>query len=72
MQQTAKQITDIINKSLDDLGVPAGIKDRATILSKMLQIPKQQAWGLLEGQILPDDELLQIIAAEFEIDLDSL
>jgi len=35
----------------------------------MLDIPKQQAWSILEGHILPEHSLLQRIAVEFEVDL---
>lgn len=68
MQQNAKQLAIQINKSLNDLGVPINSRERALILSKMLDIPKQQAWGLLEGHALPDDILLKKIAVELEID----
>lgn len=68
MQQSAKHFSEQLNKCLDDLGVPAGSRDRAVILSKMLHIPKQQAWGLLEGQIYPDDALLHQIAVELEVE----
>jgi hypothetical protein len=65
--QHAKQLAIQINKSLNDLGVPINSRERALILSKMLDIPKQQAWGLLEGHSLPDDTLLKKIENELEI-----
>jgi len=68
VSQSAKGFADRLNKSLDDLDVPTTARERATILSKMLQIPKQQAWGLLEGHLLPDNNLLQQIANELEIE----
>lgn len=66
-QQSTKQFAEQLNKSLDELGVPIHIKERSAILSKMLHIPRQQAWSLLEGHIFPDENLLQKIAAELEI-----
>lgn len=68
MQQNAKQLADQVNKTLNDLGVPTNSRERASILSKMLDITKQQAWSLLEGTISPDDTLLIKIASELEID----
>ena len=68
MQQTTKQLANQINKSLDDLGVPANMRERSVIFSKMVHIPKQQGWGILEGQILPSDELLEKIAMELEVE----
>jgi len=34
----------------------------------MLDIPKHTAWGLVEGQQMPDIDLMQQIANEFEVD----
>lgn len=68
MQKTAKFFSERLNHCLDETGAPAQIRERANILSKMLDIPKQQAWSLLEGQLLPDTTLIQKIANEFEVD----
>jgi hypothetical protein len=68
VQQSAKHFSEQLNRCLDDMGVPTGARDRAVILGKMLHIPKQQAWGLLEGHFYPDSTLLQHIATEFEVD----
>lgn len=70
MQQTAKQFAEKLNQILDDLGLPNNTRERSVIFSKMVNIPKQQAWALLEGQIIPDKDLLQTIATELDIDLD--
>ncbi len=68
MQQNAKKFSEQLNIYLDDLGVPNNIRERAVIFSKMIHIPKQQAWGLLEGHLTPDEELIKKIATELEID----
>ena len=72
MQQNAKQLAVQVNKTLNDLGVPVNNRERASILSKMLDITKQQAWSLLEGSILLDNALLNKIASELEIDYSTL
>lgn len=72
MQQIAKHFANRLNKALDDLDVPTPIRERSIILAKMLHIPKQQAWSLLEGHLLPDDNLLQQIANELELDSNDL
>jgi len=69
MQQTAKHFADELNKSLDELGTPTQIRERALILSKMINIPKQQAWGFLEGLMVPDNETLKMMATELELDI---
>lgn len=72
MPQNAKLLAKKINKSLDDVGAPANMRERSVVFSKMLHIPKQQAWGLLEGQIFPQEDLLEKIATELEIDISQL
>lgn len=72
MKHNIKSFAQELNKSMDEMEAPANIRERAVILSKILQIPKQQAWGLLEGQIFPDEELLQRIANELEMNIKSL
>lgn len=72
MQLNAKRIAERLNQSLDDMGVPINTKERTSILSKMLDIPRQQAWNLLEGHMLPSELLLDKIASEFEMDLNLL
>lgn len=69
MSYNAKDFAEKINKCLDESDAPAPVRERASILSKMLDIPKQQAWSMLEGQVVPEHSLLQRIAVEFEVDL---
>lgn len=64
-----KKLAHKINKSLDEIGVPENNKQRIAIFSKMLDISKQQAWSLLEGQLNPDQKILEKIANELEITL---
>lgn len=72
MQQIAKTFAINLNKYLDDLEFPVNARERAAALSKMLDIPKQQAWNLLEGHLIPDDDLLQKIASELEVNVSDL
>jgi hypothetical protein len=63
-----KQFSEKLNRSLDELGVPINNKERTLILSKMLDIPRQHAWNLLEGHLLPDPAMWEKIQSEFEIE----
>jgi hypothetical protein len=63
-----KHFAERLNNCLDDNGAPAQVRERAVILNRMLDISKQQAWSLLEGHQLPNSDLLQRIANEFEVD----
>jgi hypothetical protein len=69
---SAKLFAERLNHCLDETDAPSQVRERAVILSKMIDIPKQQAWALLEGQQLPDQALLQQIANEFEVEPDWL
>ena len=64
----SKHFAERLNKCLDELEVPTEARARSAILSKMLQIPRQQAWMLLEGHQIPDEALLNQIAQEFEVE----
>lgn len=68
MSKSAKGFAEALHKSLDELNVPTPIKERSAILSKMLDIPKQQAWSMLEGHVFPDQALLDSLASELDID----
>lgn len=65
----AKEFAEKLNRCLDESEAPSLVRERAGILSKMLDIPKQQAWSILEGQLFPEHSLLQRIAVEFEVDM---
>jgi hypothetical protein len=68
MEFCTKKLAYQINKSLDEIGVPENNKERIAIFSKMLDISKQQAWSLLEGQLIPDQKILEKIVSELEFD----
>ena len=66
--QSAKIFAQRLNRCLDDMDAPTAVRERADILCKMLDIPRHQAWGLIEGHQFPDAALLNQIANEFEVD----
>lgn len=53
---------------LDDTGAPTSIRERAVILSRLIDIPKQSAWSMLNGHQVPDPDVLKKLAHEFEVD----
>jgi hypothetical protein len=68
VQQLGKQFSERLNKILDELDMPVPIRERAALLSKMLDIPRQQAFSILDGHLIPDAQLLERIAAELEVE----
>ncbi|HSW70590.1 MAG TPA: hypothetical protein VLH77_01260, partial [Gammaproteobacteria bacterium] len=63
-----KHFAQRLNKCLDELDQRADVRKRSAMLSKMLNIPRQLAWMLLEGHHIPDETLLNEIAREFEVE----
>lgn len=68
MAQGLKLFSERLNYCLDETGAPSSIRERAAILSKMIDIPKQTAFSLLEGQQTPAKDTVEKIATEFEVD----
>jgi hypothetical protein len=68
VQHLGKHFSERLNKILDELDMPTPVRERALLLSKMLDIPKQQAWSLLDGHMVPDADLLERIATELEVE----
>ena len=66
---SARAFANRLNECLDSADTPSQIRERAVILSKVLDLPRQQAWSLLEGHVIPDLDVLCRIAEEFEVDV---
>jgi len=69
LSHSSKHFAEKLNYCLDETGAPAKFRDRVAVFSKMLDLPKQQAWNLLDGQLIPDVDLLNRISQEFEVDV---
>ena len=57
-----------LNHCMNEFDAPESARERAVILSKMIDIPKQLAWSYIEGHQFPDEPNLKKIASEFEVD----
>jgi len=68
VQQNTKRFSERLHYCLDETGAPSSIRERAVILSKMTDIPKQLAFGLLDGHQMPAADMIEKIAVEFEVD----
>lgn len=68
MAFNAKHFAERLNRCLSDTDAPAQLRERAAILSKLLDIPRQDAWSFLEGHQVPHTDILERIADEFEVD----
>lgn len=68
---TNKTLAVQLNKQLDGLGITTMKRQRVAILSKILDIPRQDAWSLLDGNTVSSTDVLKRVAVEFDIDVGS-
>lgn len=68
MPTSGRVFSERLHHCLDDTDAPASVRERAAILSKMIDIPRQLAWSLLDGHQIPDHNTIEKIAGEFEVD----
>ncbi|MCE0724463.1 MULTISPECIES: hypothetical protein [Legionella] len=66
-----KKLTERLNYELDELGVPALMKERVQACSRMFELPKFKIEALLHGVAL-DGTTMQKIADELEVSTDWL
>lgn len=62
-----KRFAERLNQALDDIGVPEHSDERIEVFAKLVKIPKFKAEAMLDGIIMPDAELLEALANEFEV-----
>ena len=62
-----KKFSERFNLELDEIGVSSHRLERIEATAKLFKIPKFKAEALIYGNILPNEELLQFIANEFEV-----
>lgn len=72
LQLDPKEFANKVNHCLDEMDAPKLEKKRVDILSDLLDMSKFEAQSLLSGRIMPHDELIDKIAAEFDVDRDWL
>lgn len=64
---TNKQFSERLNKELDNIGVPLLGSERIDVFARLMKLPKYKAESLLNGNTIPDVELLGLLAAELEV-----
>ena len=67
-----KQFSERLNKELDEIGVPEQLDERIDAFSKWTKLPKFKAEALLNGNMVPDAPVLEMLATEFEVSTDWL
>lgn len=61
-----------LNQALDAIEAPEIASERINALHLLIKVPKFKAAALLNGEIIPDEVLLNSMAEEFDISADWL
>ena len=64
---TNRRFSERLNQSLDDIGMPAHLSERIDAFAKWIDRPRYKAEAILNGQVLPEKELLTLLATELEV-----
>jgi hypothetical protein len=67
-----KLFSERLNRELDNIGVPPRNEERVEAFAKLIKLPKFKAEAFLNGAVLPDNQLLALIAEELEVNADWL
>lgn len=61
-----------INKELNEAGFPTDLRERTRAFAKAFHVSRHTANQILNGTSIPNPELLELIAKEFEVTQDWL
>lgn len=64
---TTKKFIERLHLALDELDVSAQPKERAEAVAAMFDVSTQKAKLILSGAVAPSAELIEQMAAEFEV-----
>jgi hypothetical protein len=64
---TNKVFSERLNHELNSIGMPERIDERIVTFSKVFKMPRYKSEAILNGNVLPDTELLQKLAIELEV-----
>jgi len=67
-----RQFSERLNKELDNIGAPEHNEERVEVFAKLIKIPRFKAEALLNGTMIPDASLLEILAQELEVNAEWL
>lgn len=56
-----------LNHELSEIGIPERMDERVVIFSKVFKTPRYKSAAILNGDLLPDTQLLQELATELEV-----
>jgi hypothetical protein len=62
-----KRFAERLNAELDEIGMPQRNSERIETFAKFIQVPKFQAQAVLNGTIIPDEQILALLAHQLEV-----
>ena len=63
----SKQFTERLHQQLDEIGLPQREDERIDAFAKLFHQSRFNASNILAGKIMPDQDLLEQLANEFEV-----
>ncbi len=64
---TNRIFSERLNNELSEIGMPEKIDERVEVFSKVFKTPRYKSEAILNGNIMPDTQLLQKLATELEV-----
>ena len=62
-----RAFSERLNHELSEIGMPERMDERVEVFSKVFKTPKYKSEAILNGDIIPDTQLLQKLAIELEV-----
>jgi hypothetical protein len=67
-----KIFAERLNQELDNIGLPQHDAERIEAFAKLIKAPRFKAEAILHGELIPNQEILTLIAEELEVSIDWL
>lgn len=64
-----KRFAQRLNEELDEIGMPQRNSERVESFAKFIHLPKFQAQAVLNGTIIPDEQVLAFLARQLEVNV---
>ena len=62
-----KLFSERLNAELDEIGMPQRTSERVETFAKWVDVPKFKAQAMLNGSVLPDEQVLAFLARQLEV-----
>lgn len=56
-----------LNEGLDEIGMPQRMDERVATFAKFIEMPKFKAEAVLNGAVIPNEDVLSFLANQLEV-----